>query len=100
MNAWSINKHSAIKVLLLKLIHQYGENTFALNRQEQHYQAIELRLNHQDSGLVAYIYTFGQDAEKYAIDLKYPISVHNIIGEHENLSLQQILDILSIHFFS
>jgi hypothetical protein len=99
MNVWAINKAIPLKLLLLELVHRYGENMLALNNQEQHFQAIDLcTLN--DPSLSVYIYTFGQVADHYGIDLRYPISVHNIVGENENLTLDQIIEIISIHFFS
>ncbi|MGR9014897.1 MAG: hypothetical protein ACU83U_14775 [Gammaproteobacteria bacterium] len=99
MNVWSINKDIPLKLLLLELVHRYGENTLALNNQEQHFQAIDLcRVN--DPSLSAYIYTFGQRAERYGIDLKYPISTNNIVGETEDQTLDQIIEILSTHLFS
>ncbi|MDO9160768.1 MAG: hypothetical protein Q7U43_00230 [Methylococcaceae bacterium] len=99
MNVWAIEKEISIKLLLLELVHRYGENTLALNTKEQHFQAIELStLN--DPSVAAYIYTFGQSAARYGIDLKYPISAHNIVGENENLNLDQIIEIISIHLFS
>lgn len=99
MNVWSINKDTPLKLLLLELVHRYGENTLGLNNQEQHFQAIELCLLN-DPSLSAYIYTFGQNAGRYGIDLKYPISTNNIVGENENLSLDQIIEIISTHLFS
>lgn len=98
MNVWAIDKDPPLKHLLLELVHRYGENTLALNTQEQHFQAINLcTLN--DPALSAYIYTFGQNAGRYGIDLRYPISAHNIVGENENLTLDQIIDIISTHLF-
>lgn len=99
MNVWAIDKDIPLKLLLLELVHRYGENTLALNTKEQHFQAVELcTLN--DSSLSTYIFTFGQSPERYGIDLKYPISAHNIIGENENLTLEQIIEIISIHLLS
>ena len=99
MNVWAINKDIPLKLLLLELVHRYGENTLALNNQEQHFQVIDLcTLN--DPSLSAYIHTFGQTKGRYGIDLKYPISAHNIVGENENLTLDQIIETLSIHLFS
>ncbi len=99
MNVWAINKDIPLKLLLLELVHRYGENTLALNTQEQHHQAIDLcTLN--DPTLSAYIFTFGQSSGRYGIDLRYPISTHNIVGENENLTLDQIIEIISIHLFS
>jgi len=98
MNVWAIDKDIPLKLLLLELVHRYGENTLALNEQYRHYQAIELyRLN--DPGLSAYIYTFAQNTGCYGIDLKYPIAAHDIVGENENLSLDRILGIIDIHLF-
>ena len=99
MNVWAINKDIPLKLLLLELVHRYGENTLVLNNQEQHYKAIDLcTLN--EPGISAYIYTFGQSAGRFGIDLKYPITAHNIVGENENLTLDQIVEIISIHLFS
>ncbi len=99
MNVWAINKDMPLKLLLLELVHRYGENTLALNTREQHFQAIELcTLN--DHSLSAYIYTFAQGPERYGIDLKYPIPAHNIVGENENLTLDQTIEIISIHLLS
>ncbi len=99
MNVWAIKKALPLKVLLLELVHRYGENKLALNNQESHYQAIELSTL-TDPSLSAYIYTFGQHAERYGIDLRYPITAHNIVGENENLTLDQVIDIIEIHLFS
>jgi hypothetical protein len=99
MNVWAIDKDIPLKVLLLELVHRYGENTLALNTQERHFQAIDLSLLNEP-GISAYIYTFGQNSGCYGIDLRYPIPANNIVGENENLTLDQVLDILSIHLFS
>jgi hypothetical protein len=99
MNVWAIDKDIPLKLLLLELVHRYGENTPALNTQEQHYKAIDLYML-DNPGLSAYIYTFGQSPGCYGLDLRYPISAHNIVGENENLTLDQIIEALSIHLFS
>jgi hypothetical protein len=99
MNVWSIDKDPLLKVLLIALAHRYGENAILLNNAEQHKQAIEIFTADQPK-LRAYIYTFGQRAGHYGIDLKYPISTHNIVGENEEQSLEQIFSILESHLFS
>lgn len=99
MNVWAIDKDTPLKLLLLELVHRYGENTLALNSREQHYQAMELSTL-DDPRLSAYIFTFAQNPGRYGIDLKYPITAHNIIGENENLTLDQVLEIIAIHLFS
>ncbi len=99
MNVWAINKDIPLKLLLLELVHRYGENIFALNNQELHFQAIDL-CTVNDPNISAYIYTFGQSKGFYGIDLKYPFPEHNIVGEHECLNLDQIIEILSTHLLS
>jgi hypothetical protein len=99
MNVWAIKKDIPLKLLLLELVYRYGENTLALKEQELHFQAIDL-CTVNEPALSAYIYTFGQNAGCYGIDLRYPISAHNIVGENENLTLNQIIEIISTHLFS
>lgn len=99
MNVWAIDKDIPLKLLLLELVHRYGENTLALNNQERHFHAIEL-CTANELNISAYIYTFGQNTGRYGIDLKYPISTHNIVGKNENLALDQITEILFTHLFS
>jgi len=99
MNVWAIDKDTPLKVLLLELVHRFGEHTLALNTQETNRQAVEL-CSLSDPHLAAYIYTFAQPPGSYGIDLKYPIAQHNIIGEHENLPLDRIIDIINTHLLS
>lgn len=98
MNVWAIKKDIPLKLLLIEWVHRYGENKLALNLAEQNFQAIELMALH-DSNLRAYIYTFAQPPGYYGIDLKYPISVHNITGGNESQTLEQVMAILETHFF-
>lgn len=99
MNVWAIDKDIPLKLLLLELVHRYGENTLALNAKEQHFQAVEISMMENPS-LSAYVFTFGQNTGRYGIDLKYPIAAHNIVGGNENITLDQTLEIIAIHLFS
>lgn len=99
MNVWALDKDMPLKLLLLSLTSHYGENTLALDTQNQHYQAISLYAIEEPS-VSAYIYTFGQATGQYGIDLKYPIAAHNSVGENENLSLDQIIEAIAVHLFS
>jgi hypothetical protein len=99
LNVWAIEKDSPLKVLLIELVHQHGEKAILLDESITHFQAIEIFILEQPK-LRAYVYTFGQRAGYYGIDLKYPIATHNIVGENEEQSLEQILSILESHLFS
>lgn len=97
MNVWAIDKELRIKIFLVELIHRYGENRFSLQEHTDQFQAIEIFLSDQQR-IRAYIYTFAQPKDKFAIDLIFPINENNIIGENENLTLEQLFNILQIHF--
>jgi hypothetical protein len=97
MNVWAINKELRIKHFLIELVHRYGENTFSLREHPEQFRAVEIHPSEQPN-LSAYIYTFAQPLEKFAVDLLFPYSEHDIVGQNENLSLEQLFSILSIHF--
>lgn len=97
MNVWAIDKEIRIKHFLIELVHRYGENAFSLREHPEQQQAVEIHPSHCPN-LSAYIYTFAQPVDNYAVDLLYPRSEHDIIGENENLNLEQLFSILSIHF--
>ena len=97
MNVWAIEKEFTLKHFLIELVHRHGENIFSLRDRTNQFQAVELYRS-DNPELSAYIYTFAQTEGKYAVDLKYPLAKHNIIGANENLSLEQLLSIVSIHF--
>lgn len=98
VNVWAMQKDMPLKVLLIEWQQRYGADSLRLNLCEQHFQAVELiALEHPK--LSAYIYTFAQLPQHYGIDLKYPFAMHNIIGENENQTLEQIIAILQTHLF-
>ncbi len=98
MNIWALKKDSPLKLLLLELVQRYGEDVLALNNVEQNFQAIDIHLLNEPT-LSAYIYTFGQTQGFYGIDLRYPIPTNNIVGESENLNLEQTIGIITTHLF-
>jgi hypothetical protein len=99
MNVWAIEKDMPLKLLLLELVHRYGQDTLTLNNKELHFQAIDISKLDEPS-LSAYIFTFAQDTGRYGIDLRYPDSTYNIVGGNENLTLGQTIEIIAIHLFS
>lgn len=98
MNIWALKKDIPLRALLLELQQRYSEINWELNSQEQNAQAIELFLPDAPT-LSAYVYTFGQNPNSYGIDLRYPISAHNSVGENENLNLDRAIEIIAIHLF-
>lgn len=97
MNVWALEKEVRIKHFLLEVIHRYGENLFSVHELPEQYRAIGIFKPYEPE-LSAYIFTFAQNTDKYGIDLYYPIAQHNIVGENENLSLEQLFSVFNIHF--
>ena len=97
MNVWAINKELRIKHFLVELVHRFGENTFTLIEHPEQIQAVEVCLA-GEPGLSAYVFTFAQPPDKFAVDLFFPLPENNIVGKNENLSLDQLIGILNIHF--
>ncbi len=97
MNVWALDKEMRIKHFLLEVIHRYGKNHFSIHELPEQYRAIGIFESNKPE-LSAYVFTFAQDTDKYGIDLYYPVVQHNIVGENENLSLEQLFSIFSIHF--
>lgn len=97
MNVWAIDKDVNLKHVLLELVHRYGENTFGLEASETHFQAVEIFLRTQPS-LRAYIFTFSQARDRYGIDLFFPMSQSEIVGENEELTFEHLLTIIETHF--
>lgn len=97
MNVWSIEKDFALKHFLIELVHRHGENTFSLHEHPDQFRAVEIYLSGLPE-LSAYVYTFAQNENSYAVDLKYPLPENNIIGANENLTLEQLFAILRTHF--
>ncbi len=98
MNIWALKKDIPLKAMLLELEQRFSELKWELNPKEENFQAIDIYIPNSPS-LSVYVYTFGQNPNSYGIDLKYPISAHNSVGENENLSLEKALSIISMHLF-
>lgn len=102
MNIWSLHKHRNIKLLLLTLQHQLTFNSFCIEYSENNdFESVFLFKKNQPL-LRAYIFTYGQDPDKYGIHLEYPqfeeTSFSNAIQAYEGYSLDQVVDTLVMHF--
>ncbi len=97
MNVWALDKAVDIKHFVYECQHQFGEQAITMNASIAHDQAIVLQAIAQPA-LSAYVYSFSQTEACYGVDLFYPIEQHDIVGENEGLSLDQLLSIVQIHF--
>ncbi|MBA55928.1 MAG: hypothetical protein CMK89_15850 [Pseudomonadales bacterium] len=100
MNIWAIDKDVSIKHVLLLLNNHLGEGSFKLDATSNvHAKAVYLE-HPDDPGCRAYLFTTGQEADRYGLHLEYPESTvnSNLIDAYENLKLVPLLNILAVHF--
>lgn len=99
-NIWSMKKHQSIKHLLLLLNEQLGQGAFVIDDQTDT-SARSIYVRHTEDGDVsAYLYTVGQDFERYGVHLEYPHSPETqwVFEAMENLSLGSLVEVLAAHF--
>jgi hypothetical protein len=99
-NLWALDKHSTIKHLLLRLQQDMGEETFnVLDAERLHTQSI--RIGAEQTPATAYLYTYGQAAQRYGVHLEYPYNEESNTSEleeiYEELRYNQLLEIVKLH---
>jgi hypothetical protein len=102
MNIWALEKDESIKLLLLLLTEQLGQNNFLIDEsQELDPRAIRL-LKADEQGISAYLYTYGQEPEHYGVHLELPVLVERSRSDdmeiHEGIHLERLVDMLCVHF--
>jgi len=103
MNIWALKKDARIKRVLLLLSEQLGAQRFVINETAvMANDAVRLSAN-DDSGFSIYLYTYGQAQNHYGVELEYPqqteIGMSQPVETQDNLSFQQLLNLLQMHFF-
>ena len=101
MNIWALGKDLSIKHLLLLLTESLGQQSFAI-RDEGELDAMSIRIYKPDEiDMSAYLYTYGQDEERYGVHLEYPplaeTAMSKSIEMQENLDFEQLLAVLQVH---
>ncbi|ALG66523.1 hypothetical protein [Beggiatoa leptomitoformis] len=101
MNIWAVNKTEDIKKLLIMLTSQLGKEAFDISERWQTDLSAVGLCKRGDPSLVAYIYTHGQEPDKYGVHLLFPelpdVNTRGIIDAKENVTFEQLLDIVAIH---
>ena len=101
MNIWALEKDTSIKHLLLLLEQDLGADAFTLPDAESlHHKSI--RLGSTRVLATAYLYTYGQNTERYGLHLEYPYNQELNSSEqeemYEDLNYEAVLEILTVHF--
>lgn len=102
MNIWSLKKDESIKLLLLLLREQLPSDCFVMDEsQELDPRAIRL-LKAGERGIGAYLYTYGQEPNKYGVHLELAMhaerNLANDLEVCEGLSFDRLVEILCVHF--
>ncbi len=100
-NIWALKKDISIKHLLLLLVERLGQDAFEIADPAQS-DARAISVNKPgEFGLSAYLYTYGQDEERYGVHLEYPASEDANLSDteaiYENLSFDRLADTLATH---
>jgi hypothetical protein len=103
MNIWALPKTTELRLLLLTLDQRVdiGRLSFA---EDDIADANQQELNISDcsnDGLGAYLYTYGQPAGCYGLQLHYPIQTTSLTSPYnplEALALEKTIELLCMHF--
>lgn len=101
MNIWSLKKDVYLKHLLLVLTERFGTEVFALTeRWAGDVQALGI-VRADMPGVSAYVYTYGQTAGRFGVELEYPDPWDSVtLGvakQKEDISLDDLVEILRGH---
>ena len=100
VNIWGLDKQGSIKRLLLLLQHQPGYHLFYL-RDTDGLDHRAVRIGSPHTPATAYLYTYGQDSERYGLHLEYPdngeINAREMQAIYEDLCCDQVTGILGSH---
>ncbi|MYM62288.1 hypothetical protein [Pseudomaricurvus sp. HS19] len=99
-NIWSLRRDKSIRRLLLILREQFGQQAFEIEHNVDTSQYAIFVRHPQEPELRAYLFTYGQDPNRYGIHLEYVQEnlVDSLYDVFEGLTSRQLADILSSHF--
>jgi len=100
VNVWALQKDQSIKHVLVLLQTHLGSHQFLVEDSSTLDTRAVFLQHRDDPDYRAYLYTLGQEPNRYGLHLEYPEAMRNIrlIDAYENLPLRSLLDILAVHF--
>lgn len=99
MNIWAADKTDDIKTMLINLASELEHGQFCIDLSDQ-WGKTGVYISRKDApDLRAYVYTTGQDAKCFGIDLEYPSqnNPNNLLQSHENVTYAFLKDVLCTH---
>ena len=102
INIWALEKHESIKLVLILLNEKIGPDNFVIV-EDQGLDARAIRLaKPNENDISAYLYTYGQNEERYGVHLELPdlaeSDISNTAEIYENLNFSRLADMLCVHF--
>lgn len=102
MNIWSCNKHKSIKLLLFKVVKQFGDEHVCIeSRDNKDYFSVAL-IKPDQPEVSAYIYTYGQTRDEYGLHIEYPWfgedGLNDTLYAYDGLNINQVINTLATHF--
>lgn len=102
VNIWAYEKDISIKYLLLLLRDEFSEIPYQIQA-EQNTDERAVRLgNPNDTEQSLYIYTYGQEKDRYGVHLEYANqqnrSISDIVEVFDNLTYEQLVDVIKVQF--
>lgn len=97
MDVWTLQKSPELRAVLLLLQSQLGVDSFEADAMPCSDDAIWLAGTSAPFAR-AYLYTLGQNHERYGVHLEYPQEVAPLYDVFENLRLSSLTGILAVHF--
>ena len=99
-NVWALQRDKTIRKLLLLLREQFGERAFAVEYEVDTSQHAIFVRHPEEPELRAYLFTYGQEPNRYGIHLEYVQEnlVDSLYDVFEGLTCRQLADILASHF--
>lgn len=101
MNIWALDKDLSIKHLLLLLSEVMGNRSFCISPDHE-LDPMAIRIYKPgEAEMSAYLYTYGQDEERYGVHLEYPLLVETAASKtiemQEGLDFEQLVAVLQVH---
>jgi hypothetical protein len=102
LNIWALDKDISIKHLLLLLLQERIDvSCYIHDEHDMDSRAVRLS-NPEEPGYSVYIYTYGQDHEKYGVHLEYAniddSTVKDTVEEFDNISFDRLVELLKVQF--